>query len=606
MGHDRLATAARWTRALATATHSASPQKTKNASMNDTSPPSPSAASRWLDGFFQSYYRHRPVNASFIGVHEHDHVLPDFSDSGVADALSDIDDLLASAPQTTDPPPPGTAREPGAVAEALDVRLACGFLRTQDWEFSTGYQHRGNPSLYTGQGVFSVMSLFLGHGGSDQHRLEAAAARMEAIPSLLRQGRRQVRDAPPEWTGRAIRECRGALAFLRDGVDYLDDEIPGAAEELRFAADSAARAYSEHMSWLETDLLHSPCSDWAAGEKALRLHLTDAHFLAESADDMVAYAESEMEAGRSWLAEHARDFDAAEPADALAGLAELHPNIEDYLPSYQRRWDEVRGLADREGLVTWPTSPIRYKPRPRWARAAAPHLYFLFYRSPAAFNRPPVHDYLVTPIDETVSQEEQEELLRAHNDAVIKLNHVVHHGGIGHHVQNWHAFRAASRIGRMAAVDCSARIAMSSGGTMAEGWACYATDLVDEFGGLTPLESYAEKSGRVRMCARAIVDLQLHRRRMDIDGATEFYRKNTGMPESSARSEAVKNSMFPGGAVMYLMGTDGIHALRRDVSAALGSDFDLRAFHDTFLSYGSVPVSLIAEDMKRELQTHAH
>jgi uncharacterized protein (DUF885 family) len=190
-------------------------------------------------------------------------------------------------------------------------------------------------------------------------------------------------------------------------------------------------------------------------------------------------------------------------------------------------------------------------------------------------------------------------LLRAHSDSVIKLNHVVHHGGIGHHMQNWNAFRAASRVGRVAAVDCASRIAMTCGGTMAEGWACYATDLIAEFGGLTPLEAYAERSSRVRMCARAVVDLQLHRGRMGMDEAAAFYVERAGMSEAAARSETVKNSMFPGGAVMYLAGTDAIHRLRREMEALRGNDFDLRDFHDTFLSYGSVPVTLVAEAMKR-------
>ena len=179
----------------------------------------------------------------------------------------------------------------------------------------------------------------------------------------------------------------------------------------------------------------------------------------------------------------------------------------------------MRALAEEQALLTWPDFPIRYVPRPAWAREAAPYLYFLFYRSPAAFGRPPVHDYLVTPIEPDMPEGEQRALLQANNDSVIRLNHVVHHGGIGHHVQNWHAFRAPSRVGRVAAVDCASRIAMFCGGTMAEGWACYATDLVGEAGGLTPLEAYAELHSRVRMCARAVVDVELHRGRMSTDEA---------------------------------------------------------------------------------------
>ena len=181
---------------------------------------------------------------------------------------------------------------------------------------------------------------------------------------------------------------------------------------------------------------------------------------------------------------------------------------------------------------------------------------------------------------------------------MIKLNHVVHHGGIGHHVQNWHAMRARSRIGRVAAVDCASRIAHFCGGTMAEGWACYATDLMDEAGFLTPLEQYAARHGRLRMAARAIVDIELHRGAFTLDAATAFYREGVGMSREASRAEAVKNSTFPGAALMYLVGTELIHDLRRELAARDGAALSLRDFHDRLLAHGSVPVALIAAAMR--------
>ena len=101
----------------------------------------------------------------------------------------------------------------------------------------------------------------------------------------------------------------------------------------------------------------------------------------------------------------------------------------------------------------------------------------------------------------------------------MKLNHVVHHGAIGHHVQNYYAYHGESAIGRVAAVDCASRIGMFLGGTMAEGWACYATDLMDEAGFLTPEESVAQQHTRARLLARAIVDIGLHERSLTVDEA---------------------------------------------------------------------------------------
>ena len=43
-----------------------------------------------LTAFFESYYRLRPVTATFTGIHEHDHRLPDWSADGLAAAVDDM------------------------------------------------------------------------------------------------------------------------------------------------------------------------------------------------------------------------------------------------------------------------------------------------------------------------------------------------------------------------------------------------------------------------------------------------------------------------------------------------------------------------------------
>jgi hypothetical protein len=309
-----------------------------------------------------------------------------------------------------------------------------------------------------------------------------------------------------------------------------------------------------------------------------------------------------MTEAEAHLDAHAADFGAVNWRAALAQLADLHPAADQYLARYSELWDACRATAEAHALLTWPDFPIQYIPRPAWARDAAPYLYFLPYRAPAAFNRPSTHSYLVPPLDLALSAADQEKLLRATNDSVIKLNHVVHHGGVGHHVQNWHAYRASSRIGQIAAVDCASRIAMFCGGTMAEGWACYATGLMSEVGFLTPLERFSEHQARLRMSARAIVDVRLHQGHMTLDDAATFYEQRAGMGRDAALAESVKNSMFPGAAMMYLIGMDRIRQLRHDLSTRLGSRFNLRQFHDKFLSYGSIPVELIAGEMQREIE----
>jgi uncharacterized protein (DUF885 family) len=56
--------------------------------------------------------------------------------------------------------------------------------------------------------------------------------------------------------------------------------------------------------------------------------------------------------------------------------------------------------------------------------------------------------------------------------------------------------------------------------------------------------------------------------------------------------------MFPGAAMMYLLGTDMIHDLRAELQRRQGSSFVLGRFHDEFLSHGSIPVALTARLMR--------
>jgi hypothetical protein len=382
-----------------------------------------------------------------------------------------------------------------------------------------------------------------------------------------------LRAAPRAWTERAIRECEGAIDFIDHGLPRLED-----SSLLAKPAAEARGAFVSFRAHLEGALGEARADAHASGEEAFDLVLRKAHFLEESASAIAARARESLRLSESELESGAPTFGSNDHREVLARLEEIRPPPERTFERCRALWEESRAFAVERGLVTWPDYPVDFVPQPAWAREAAPRLYFLFYRSPAPFDSLPRVDHLVPASEFGISE------------ATIKLNHVIHHAGLGHHMQNWYAARASSRIGRVAAVDCASRIAMLCGGTMAEGWASYATDLMNETGFLTPLESYAENHAHSRAAARAIVDIELHHGRMSFEDAESFYRAHTSMSESAARAEVTKNSMFPGAALIYFVGSTRIHELRRQQEGRLG----LRGFHDRLLSHGSIPVALMS------------
>ncbi len=552
----------------------------------------PDAAGAWLDDFFALFYARRPVNATFIGIHDHDHELPDCSSSGLAATASEMRALRERLD--------GIAGDNCPLAQRQDLLLAGNYLDLQLMEDELPQFHRGNPSFYTGEAVFSVIGLFQRDREPLADRVDAAISRMRLLPEFLAQGRTQVREAPAAWTERAIREARAGLAYFGAGLRILANDRAITDPGFLDAAMTANRAFAEHLAWLENELILSQSEDYACGRDAFDRYLALGHCLPPGRDAswVEEYGRQALNEARERMLDQAGQIDSERSwEELLASLADNHPTREEYYATYTRIWHEAREAAIAHELVTWPDFPIEYVPRPRSDREAAEGLYYLFYRCPPPFGRPEIHRYLVSPIEPEMPHEEQERTLRQWNNAAIKLNHVVHHGGLGHHVQNWNAFRAPSRIGQVAGVDCASRIAMFGGGTLVEGWACYATELMEEVDFLTPLELLSERQTRLRMAARAVVDCALHTGLMTLDEAADFYARETAMSPAAAKAEAVKNSMFPGAAMMYLIGTDAIWDLRGAVQEREGPSFSLQAFHDRFLSYGAIPVALIGDAM---------
>lgn len=536
----------------------------------------------------------RPVDATFLGVHEFDDRWPDWSPDGHARLLAGFRELgstLSNAavgrPDPLAPPNWG----------AIDLNLAAAHCDLYAAELAGTHFTRGNPSLAMGEVAFGLIGLTIRDFAPAIERAGSLEARLRSVPAFLAGALATLREGSPPaaWRQKALVECEGVSAFLREGVGLWCDHVAlphvrqGAVTEAAQIALGGVHAFADALRLLPA---RGHESARACGPEHLHHCLVRGHWIDRPLDDVLHEARGRFAEVRSALREAVRSVGAATFAEVQDRLAQRHPPANDFYQAFATAWRGCYEVSQACELVTWPNEPIAYVPIPTWTRTAAPSLYYLYYRSPGPFDRyDRPYEYVVAPID-TVDPEGQARLLAVWNDSTIKLNHVVHHGALGHHVQNWYAARSPLLVGRVAAADCASRIAMLLGGTMAEGWACYATDLMDEFGFLTDDERVAEQHTRLRLLARAIIDLEFHMGLRTFDQAVDFYVSEVGMAFAAARAEAVKNSMFPGTAMMYWLGTKGIHELRTRVQEVRGADFSLRTFHDELLGFGSIPVAL--------------
>jgi hypothetical protein len=320
-----------------------------------------------LDRFFESYYRLRPVNATFTGVHDHDDRLPDWSPEGVAASVDEMRSIRASLEGV------GVAGSSLRDVATRDRELAISFLDVQIAEAESLHFQRGNPSLALGEAVFGVVSLITRPFAPAAQRVGALAGRLDAIPRFLAGARQSIAGGVPDtWRAKCVHECEGATRLLRQGVaTWLEAESVGAPVLLR-ACEAAAAAVDDYRHWLTTGLPTAPDDRHAVGPEFFGRLLTRGHHCMQPAASLAAEAGEALDEAIARLDRRARSAAPGGYPEVQARLAEIHPAVTDYLSTYQQIWNDCRDASNRAGLVTWPDYPIRYVPIPDQTRDAAP------------------------------------------------------------------------------------------------------------------------------------------------------------------------------------------------------------------------------------------
>ena len=132
----------------------------------------------------------------------------------------------------------------------------------------------------------------------------------------------------------------------------------------------------------------------------------------------------------------------------------------------------------------------------------------------------------------------------------------------------------------------------------AEGWALYAESLGPELGLYNePYQSFGRLNSELFRAARLVIDVGLHRKNWSREQALKFMRETTGASEAGASLEIDRYIAWPAQALSYKIGQLKISAIRTKAEKALGSKFDIRAFHDELLKDGGMQLDLLERKM---------
>ena len=135
-----------------------------------------------------------------------------------------------------------------------------------------------------------------------------------------------------------------------------------------------------------------------------------------------------------------------------------------------------------------------------------------------------------------------------------------------------------------------------------EGWGLYAESLGRELGLYDdPYSELGALMMEVWRAVRLVVDTGLHSQGWTREQAIDYMRANTSIGRADIVAEVERYIAQPGQALAYKVGEIRIRALRRESERTLGARFDVREFHTQVLAGGSLPLSVLEEQIRRWL-----
>jgi uncharacterized protein (DUF885 family) len=557
--------------------------------------PAPRPVRDVADGYVSALAELDPILATALGLRPGEDRLPDLSPAG-QEAIDDLARATLAALATITEVHGGDERRCARLLrERLDAGLAMSaqgeHLRAVSNIFGPPHRVRGTflDMPTASEDDWAAIARRMARVG--QALAEYRASLAEGVRRGLLAGPRVVRTAAGqmrEWT--AVADGRGWFADFAAAAEVS----PALRAELDQAAASANDCVAALAEWLADEYL-AAAADTPDGVGADRYRVCARGWIGASLEPREAYdwgweqfrdlqeqmrAEAQQVLPGASAQEAMRHLDLA--GEAIDGVEEIRVWLQDMMD---------RAIADLDGTHFDLASPVKTVE----ARIAPPGSAAAPYYTPPSqdFSRPG-RTWLPT-------------LGRARFPLWNLISTWYHEGVPGHHLQlaQWRHVSKNLSMYQSAVGDVSA---------CSEGWALYAERLMDELGYLSiPGARLGYLDAQNMRAIRVVIDIGMHLglrvpddsplgagQTWTPDLALEFFTSHSGRDSEFLASEIIRYLSGPGQAISYKLGERAWLAGRdaaKAAHAASGSEFDLKTWHMSALSLGSLGLDDLTDEL---------
>ena len=552
----------------------------------------------YKDRFIDKYWELNPTAALFTGYHKYDSLLlapsPDFikmqnlAYSRLLDSLKSID-LNVLTPNNK-----------------IDYRIIENQLKASQWYNNEFRSYEWNPSEYNVGGEFAQM-ISENYDKLD-NRLRMVSKKLEKVPDFYLVARHNLKSPTIEHTDLAIIQNTGAIPVLEK---MLQDSLaksslsPEERAEITVKADAARKAIVDYVEWLTKEIRPGLT---AANAKSFRIgkQLYDEKFKYDivsgySAEDIYKKAVKRKDELHKEMSKIARQlwpkYFGSKTAPAgdieviravIDTLSRNHVNRDSLIPAIKKQLPElVRFINSRNLLYLDPNKPLVVRETPSYMQGVAG----ASVSSPGPYEKNANTYYNVTPYT-NYTPEKAESSLREYNKYILQILNI-HEAIPGHYTQLVYSNQSPSMIK-----------SLFGSGAMVEGWAVYTERMMLEegYGNHEPEMWLMYYKWHLRTVCNTILDYSVHVLDMSKDDAMKLLITEAFQQQAEAEGKWKRVSLTQVQLCSYFTGYTEIYDLRTELQKKMGAQFDLKKFHEKFLSYGSAPVKYIRELMLEDLK----
>ncbi len=544
--------------------------------------------SEFKSAFLDDYWLHFPESATLNGYHAYDSELriPDDSSRSKTRhfALSVLEKLNSVDAGLLDP----QAR--------TDYFLIRNEMQSQLWYTDTLRPWAWQPSSYNPAALIGYM--LRGRYEPLAERLAHILERLEKLPAYYEAARANISKPSKPHTEMA--------RVITDGMmELLEKELP---DSLKLAGllgsreqeiiDRALEASRTFRSRLDSLAEKGAFRDFRLG-KALyerKFHFDlQSDYNPESLWEAAQYEKEEAHTQilrltqKLWpryFHETRQSYSLTESARLIERIAQSHRPADSFLTAIRRQLPElIAFIREKDLLFIDPEKPLKVRVAPKYLRGIA----IASISAPGPYDKYENTWYNVSPIWE-LDEEAAESYLREYNDYMMQILNI-HEAIPGHYVQLVYANESPDPVK-----------SIFGSSSMIEGWACYAERMMLEegWGNDSPELWLMYYKWYLRIIGNSIIDIGVHTRGWEKDSVLRFLTEEAFQERSEAEGKWRRVQRSSVQLCSYFTGLIEILDLREEIKSAEGEDFDLKSFHERFLSYGSVPVPYIRRLMLPE------